>query len=146
MSRPIGFCSYCHEYASHRKNLSRKLFRAQSRRATVIRKGGLTISARIMGTTDDLGYNKHAPKLQLPEDRVELPTQGQSAVSGVQLQETEKPKKKQRSEVDYLSELLAIQQNGAKDIGFFGTRNMGFTHQKLVEILSYALVLTVRFL
>lgn len=40
-------------------------------------------------------------------------------------------------------ELLAIQQNGPKDIGFFGTRNMGFTHQKLVEILSYALILTV---
>jgi len=36
-------------------------------------------------------------------------------------------------------ELLAIQQNdGPKDIGFFGTRNMGVTHQKLVEILSYA--------
>jgi hypothetical protein len=26
--------------------------------------------------------------------------------------------------------------------GFFGTRNMGFLHQQLVEILSYALVLT----
>lgn len=27
-------------------------------------------------------------------------------------------------------------------MGFFGTRNMGFLHQQLVEILSYALVLT----
>ena len=43
-----------------------------------------------------------------------------------------------------LKELLAIQQNGPKEVGFFGTRNMGVSHQKLVEILSYALVLTVR--
>jgi len=39
-------------------------------------------------------------------------------------------------------ELLAIQQNGPKAIGFFGTRNMGFLHQQLIEILSYAMVLT----
>ena len=43
-----------------------------------------------------------------------------------------------------LQELIAIQANGPKDIGFFGTRNMGFSHQNLVEILSYAMVLTVR--
>eukprot|EP00210_Caulerpa_lentillifera_P007699 g7350.t1 len=95
-----------------------------------------------MASSNDLERVKHIPKLQLPEEKVELPTQGQSAVAGVQLQTAENSEKKQRSEVDYLSELLAIQQNGAKDIGFFGTRNMGFTHQKLVEILSYALVLT----
>jgi hypothetical protein len=41
-----------------------------------------------------------------------------------------------------VQELLAIQQNGAKSIAFFGTRNMGFLHQQLVEILSYAMVLT----
>jgi hypothetical protein len=41
-----------------------------------------------------------------------------------------------------VQELLAIQQNGAKNIAFFGTRNMGFLHQQLVEILSYAMVLT----
>lgn len=41
-------------------------------------------------------------------------------------------------------ELIAIQQNGPKAIGFFGTRNMGFLHQQLIEILSYAMVLTVR--
>jgi hypothetical protein len=39
---------------------------------------------------------------------------------------------------------MAIQQNGPKAIGFFGTRNMGFMHQQLIEILSYAMVLTVR--
>lgn len=41
-----------------------------------------------------------------------------------------------------MQELLAIQQNGAKNIAFFGTRNMGFLHQQLIEILSYAMVLT----
>jgi hypothetical protein len=40
---------------------------------------------------------------------------------------------------------MAIQENGPKNIGFFGTRNMGFLHQQLIEILSYAMVLTVRF-
>ncbi len=37
-----------------------------------------------------------------------------------------------------------MQQNGPKDIGFFGTRNMGWMHQQLIEVLSYAMVLTVR--
>ncbi len=46
--------------------------------------------------------------------------------------------------LDSLQELLAMQQNGPKNIGFFGTRNMGFMHQNLIEILSYAMVLTVR--
>ena len=40
-------------------------------------------------------------------------------------------------------ELLAIQQQGPTAIGFFGTRNMGFTHQQLIEVLSYAMVITV---
>lgn len=44
-----------------------------------------------------------------------------------------------------MQELIAIQQNGPKELGFFGTRNMGFLHQNLIEILSYAMVLTVRF-
>jgi hypothetical protein len=43
-----------------------------------------------------------------------------------------------------LQELMAIQQSdGPKNIGFFGTRNMGVTHQKLVEVLSYAYASTV---
>jgi len=41
-------------------------------------------------------------------------------------------------------ELVAIQAGGPREIGFFGTRNMGFLHQQLIEILSYAMVLTVR--
>merc|ERR1712216_486204 len=45
-------------------------------------------------------------------------------------------------DLDYLQELIAIQAGGPKNVGFFGTRNMGFLHQQLVEILSYALVLT----
>lgn len=45
-------------------------------------------------------------------------------------------------DVVFVQELLAIQQNGAKNIGFFGTRNMGYLHQQLIEILSYAMVLT----
>ncbi|KAL7250798.1 hypothetical protein ACSBR1_012746 [Camellia fascicularis] len=40
------------------------------------------------------------------------------------------------------TELLAIQQQGPRAIGFFGTRNMGFMHQELIEILSYAMVIT----
>jgi len=72
---------------------------------------------------------------------VDLPTQGQSAVAGVQVEEHLNPEKLP-SDLDYFRELLRIQENGPKAIGFFGTRNMGVTHQKLVEILSYALVLT----
>lgn len=40
-------------------------------------------------------------------------------------------------------ELIAIQQQGPRSIGFFGTRNMGFLHQQLIEILSYAMIITV---
>ena len=35
-----------------------------------------------------------------------------------------------------MQELIAIQQNGPKELGFFGTRNMGFLHQNLIEILE----------
>ena len=51
---------------------------------------------------------------------------------------------RQLCDVDATQELIAIQQNGPKALGFFGTRNMGFLHQNLIEILSYAMVLTVR--
>lgn len=39
---------------------------------------------------------------------------------------------------------MAIQQGSPRNIGFFGTRNMGLLYQQLIEILSYAMVLTVR--
>ncbi|KZV37833.1 hypothetical protein F511_10863 [Dorcoceras hygrometricum] len=70
----------------------------------------------------------------------QIPTQAQSLVegSGAVLVSEYKPV----PDVDYLQELLAIQQQGPRAIGFFGTRNMGFMHQELIEILSYALVIT----
>ncbi|XP_062170157.1 uncharacterized protein LOC133875900 [Alnus glutinosa] len=70
----------------------------------------------------------------------QIPTQAQSIVegSGTLLVSEFKPV----PDVDYLQELLAIQQQGPRAIGFFGTRNMGFMHQELIEILSYAMVIT----
>ncbi|XP_022858849.1 uncharacterized protein LOC111379653 isoform X2 [Olea europaea var. sylvestris] len=74
------------------------------------------------------------------EVRTQIPTQAQSLVegSGAVMVSEYKP----APDVDYLQELLAIQQQGPRAIGFFGTRNMGFMHQELIEILSYALVIT----
>lgn len=73
-----------------------------------------------------------------------LPTQGESIVKGTQEPSTAVKEREDDKPPDlsYLQELIAIQQNGPKDIGFFGTRNMGFLHQQLIEILSYAMVLT----
>ncbi|BBH08650.1 hypothetical protein Prudu_020897 [Prunus dulcis] len=67
----------------------------------------------------------------------QIPTQAQSVVegSGAVLVSEFRPV----ADVDYLQELLAIQQQGPRAIGFFGTRNMGFMHQELIEILSYAM-------
>eukprot|EP00887_Chlorella_sp_A99_P002534 scaffold6.g2534.t1 len=72
-----------------------------------------------------------------------LPTQGDAVVAGVesierQLQEILKPP----SETDLFAEFLAIQNQQPRNIGFFGTRNMGFMHQQLIEVLAYAMVLT----
>lgn len=69
-----------------------------------------------------------------------VPTQAQSIVEGSStvLVSEYKP----IPDIDYLQELLAIQQQGPRAIGFFGTRNMGFMHQQLIEILSYAMVIT----
>eukprot|EP00210_Caulerpa_lentillifera_P003187 g3045.t1 len=145
MNRRISFSTHCSEYVSQQKHFSKHFtLRTNPHCPALIKRREITISTQSTGTVDGSGQNKYFHKLQLSEERVELPTQGQSAVAGVQLEEATSPAEKtqQHSEVDYLAELLAIQQNGAKDIGFFGTRNMGFTHQKLVEILSYALVLT----
>ncbi|CAF1804149.1 BnaC04g03220D [Brassica napus] len=69
-----------------------------------------------------------------------IPTQAQAIVEGsgsVAVSEL-----KPSPDVDYIQELLAIQQQGPRTIGFFGTRNMGFMHQELIEILSYAMVIT----
>ncbi|KAF2283114.1 hypothetical protein GH714_043438 [Hevea brasiliensis] len=69
-----------------------------------------------------------------------IPTQAQSIVEGSNTVVVSEYKPV--PDVDYLQELLAIQQQGPRNIGFFGTRNMGFLHQELIEILSYALVIT----
>ncbi|KAL3689542.1 hypothetical protein R1sor_015851 [Riccia sorocarpa] len=68
-----------------------------------------------------------------------IPTQAESvtgATSTIQAEFKSPP------DLDYLQELLAIQESGPRAIGFFGTRNMGFMHQQLIEILSYAMVIT----
>ncbi|XP_037494973.1 uncharacterized protein LOC105644899 isoform X1 [Jatropha curcas] len=70
----------------------------------------------------------------------QIPSQAQSIVEGSST--TAVSEYKPIPDVDYLQELLAIQQQGPRSIGFFGTRNMGFMHQELIEILSYALVIT----
>lgn len=70
----------------------------------------------------------------------DIPTQAEAITSGgigASVLQESRP-----ADVDYLQELLAIQQQGPRAIGFFGTRNMGFMHQQLIEILSYAMVIT----
>ncbi|XP_008813786.1 uncharacterized protein LOC103724337 [Phoenix dactylifera] len=74
------------------------------------------------------------------ENGVQVPTQAQSVVEGSSTVVVSEYKP--IPDIDYLQELLAIQQEGPRAIGFFGTRNMGFMHQQLIEILSYAMVIT----
>ncbi|XP_061363562.1 uncharacterized protein LOC133307139 isoform X2 [Gastrolobium bilobum] len=88
--------------------------------------------------------DRYSPDCELKGSDEELgtriPTQAQSVVEGsgtVRVSEFQPV-----PDVDYLQELLAIQQQGPRAIGFFGTRNMGFMHQELIEILSYAMVIT----
>ena len=42
---------------------------------------------------------------------------------------------------DFLQELAAIQQTGSKRIALLGSRHVPMTHQHLIELMSYALVL-----
>ncbi|RWR83931.1 hypothetical protein CKAN_01271200 [Cinnamomum micranthum f. kanehirae] len=74
------------------------------------------------------------------ENISQVPTQAQSLVEGSGTLLVSEPKPS--LDLDYLQELLAIQQKGPRAIGFFGTRNMGFMHQQLIEVLSYAMVIT----
>lgn len=74
------------------------------------------------------------------DDGVKIPTQVETLVKGTAT--VAEPDYKPAPDLDYLQELLAIQQQGPRAIGFFGTRNMGFMHQQLIEILSYAMVIT----
>ncbi|XP_042492251.1 uncharacterized protein LOC122071865 [Macadamia integrifolia] len=82
----------------------------------------------MFGSDDDIG--------------TQVPTQVQSLVEGPGSGPLLVSEFKPAPDVDYLQELLAIQQQGPRSIGFFGTRNMGFMHQELIEILSYAMVIT----
>ncbi|KAG8045385.1 hypothetical protein GUJ93_ZPchr0008g12021 [Zizania palustris] len=82
--------------------------------------------AFMFGADDDNGSN--------------IPTQVETLVRGTATVATSEYKS--IPDLDYLQELLAIQQQGPRAIGFFGTRNMGFMHQQLIEILSYAMVIT----
>ena len=73
-----------------------------------------------------------------------LPTQGDVLAGegggGTQVIEEYKP----ISDIEYLQELLAIQDNGPKAVGIFGTRNCGILHQQLIEVLAYAIGITVK--
>ncbi|TXG48841.1 hypothetical protein EZV62_024716 [Acer yangbiense] len=64
----------------------------------------------------------------------QIPTQIQSLVegSGAVMVSEYKPV----PDVDYLQELLAIQQQGPRNIGFFGTRNMGSCINILLRSLA----------
>lgn len=42
---------------------------------------------------------------------------------------------------DFLQELATIQQTGSKRIALLGSRHVPLTHQTLIELMSYALVL-----
>ncbi|KAG1664375.1 hypothetical protein FOA52_004708 [Chlamydomonas sp. UWO 241] len=75
--------------------------------------------------------------------RQRLPTQAETVLAGSSVEEFIRrvpvAESNKANDLDYLTELMAIQQSdGPKAIGFFGTRNMGVTHQKLVEVLAYA--------
>jgi len=78
------------------------------------------------------------------DDGADLGTQGDAVTKGNRAAVLERALDPDggAGDLDYLQELIAIQAGGPKNVGFFGTRNMGFLHQQLVEILSYALVLT----
>lgn len=43
---------------------------------------------------------------------------------------------------DFLQELATIQQSGSKRIALLGSRHVPITHQNLIELMTYALVLT----
>lgn len=53
-----------------------------------------------------------------------------------------KIKKKEKSVTSILKELAAIQQQGPQKYCILGTRHCSYLHQQIVELLSYALVLS----
>ena len=97
-------------------------------------------------TTNNNGFVVDATKTP-PPDEQQRPTKGAPGMTTLEKEDDEKedddgPMGSSFPELDYLQELIAIQKDCPKEIGFFGTRNMGFLHQQLIEILAYALCLT----
>lgn len=148
---PLEICSFPKLFASASPNPSHYFslsssFRGCGGRNSVFssRQKWLCGSARRNQDLDNLrnGDVNNGVQISGSDDEVttRIPTQAQSIVegSGAVLVSEYKPV----PDVDYLQELLAIQQQGPRSIGFFGTRNMGFMHQELIEILSYAMVIT----
>jgi hypothetical protein len=71
-----------------------------------------------------------------------LPTQAETLIKGsADDQQDMQPESSAETDIDYLQQLIAI-ADGQKDIAIFGSRNMGYVHQQLVDILSYAIILT----
>ncbi|HEY9846982.1 MAG TPA: hypothetical protein V6D03_12400 [Candidatus Caenarcaniphilales bacterium] len=56
-------------------------------------------------------------------------------------QSTNLPQVDQPKVDEFLQELATIQQTGAKRIALLGSRHVPMTHQHLIEMMSYALVL-----
>ncbi|WVZ70024.1 hypothetical protein U9M48_018730 [Paspalum notatum var. saurae] len=98
-----------------------------------MRRDGHEGGVRNQGTDDAILFGPD-------DDGIKIPTQVETLVKGTAT--VAEPDYKPAPDLDYLQELLAIQQQGPRAIGFFGTRNMGFMHQQLIEILSYAMVIT----
>ncbi|KAJ1283857.1 hypothetical protein BS78_03G159300 [Paspalum vaginatum] len=98
-----------------------------------MRRDGHEVGVKNPGRDDDIMFGPD-------DDGIKIPTQVETLVKGTATvaEQDYKP----APDLDYLQELLAIQQQGPRAIGFFGTRNMGFMHQQLIEILSYAMVIT----
>lgn len=122
------------------KNLSFSTFSSPTNQSC--RKKWLCGYERRDESINSLGGDDNTVRMFGSDDEIstQIPSQAQSLVEGsgsVLVSEY-----KAVPDVDYLQELLAIQQQGPRNIGFFGTRNMGFMHQELIEILSYALVIT----
>jgi len=58
------------------------------------------------------------------------------------LSQTSTPKLDAPKVDDFLQELATIQQTGAKRIAILGSRHVPITHQHMIEMMSYALVLS----
>jgi len=96
MNRSLHFpCSFCE--AISRQTQSKQLGRSAPLLIVPKRRCGLR------GFTKREAQRINVRNQMLPEEKIDLPTQGQSAVAGVQLEDKPDPKQKGSSEVDYLT-------------------------------------------